>query len=148
MMRIAHRSAGSGGLRDDAGISAVEAVIVAPLMFALLMLLIGGFRLAQADLQVKDAAKVAARAASLQRNTAVSAADGRAAAERSLGAKGLTCASIDVEVDVSTYEPGGAVSATVRCRADLSDLTTIGFGASKTFVYTAVVPVTQYRSRT
>jgi Flp pilus assembly protein TadG len=136
------------GSRREAGSAAIELLLVAPAMVACILALAGAGRYVDARAEVSAAAHEAARAASLQRVTAFSAADGRAAAAATLENRGRSCVRLEVSVDVSSYQPGGRVSATVACTADLSDVVTAGFPGSATFRATAVVPVEQYRSRT
>lgn len=132
--------------RNESGSAALEMVIMAPVMIMFLLFIVGLGRMSQARQEVNSAAYEAARAASLQRNTGASAADGREAALRTLGDRGMSCTSLNVGVDVSSYRPDGRVTATVTCVASLGDLALSGLPGSKTFRATAVVPIEQYRS--
>lgn len=124
----------------------IELVLLTPIVVVGLILFpAGAFRFAEANSNVDDAAYEAARAASLERDVANASAAGVAAAQRSLADAGKECGELDVAVDVSSYEPGGAVQATVTCTADLSDVVMAGFPSTHTFEATATVPIEQLR---
>ena len=59
--------------------------------------------------------------------------------------RGQACTDLKVDIDAGDFNPGGNVRATVTCTADLSDLAGIGLPGSKTFRFTAVVPLEQHR---
>lgn len=131
---------------DEAGSSAIELLMVAPILVGCILAVAGAGRYVDARAEVTSASFEAARAASLQRDTAVSAAAGRQAAVRTLENKGQSCAHLDVLVDISSYQPGGQVRATVVCTADLSDVLIAGFPGTKRFRHTAVVPIEEHRA--
>ena len=132
--------------RDDRGVTAVEFVIITPVLIVALLLMVGVARMAHARQQVESLAADAARAASLERNTSTSAAQGRAVAQQSAGSLGLSCSPLVVDVDVSSYEPGGVVRATVTCRARFNDLGLVGFPRSRVFTAEAIVPIENHRA--
>jgi len=133
--------------RSEHGMTAVEFVLVTPVLIVAFLFVVGLSRMAYASQQVEDVAGQAARAASLERNTVVAAARGREMAIQSLGQKGLSCASLDVSIDVSNYEPGGVVRARVTCTTRLGDVALSGLGGQRTFISEATVPIERYRSR-
>jgi Flp pilus assembly protein TadG len=130
---------------DERGTIPMELVIIAPLLAILLAVLVFSWRIAEAGNQVTAAAAEAARAASLERDVLASTAAGQEAARRTLEDRGLACADLDVAVDVSSYEPGGYVTATVTCTADLSDLDVPGAPGSWTEEASYTEPIEQYR---
>ena len=132
--------------RNETGTSSLEVVIVAPLLLVFIMLIIGLGRLTLASQDVTASAHEAARAASLTRSGGAATSAGQDAARDALGERGMACASVDVSVDVSGFEPGGQVRATVTCTARLSDLTLSGLPGRKTYRAEAVVPIEQYRA--
>lgn len=132
-------------LRDRGSVS-LELVIIASLMLAFICFIVGLGRVSLAKQDVTAAAYDAARTASLTRTGSPTAA-GHHAAEQSLGDRGMSCASLTVSVNVSSYTPGGHVTTTVTCTARLSDLAVSGLPGSKTYTATAVVPIEQYRVR-
>lgn len=131
--------------RDQRGSAALELTLLAPVLMVILLFVVGLGRMAHARQEVEAVAADAARAASLERNTAMSARAARDAADRSLGDAGVSCAGLSVSVDLSSYEPGGSVTVTVSCRANLSDVAMAGFPGSRTFTATSRVPIETYR---
>lgn len=119
---------------------------MAPVLLMVLLLVVGLGRMADARQQIESVAADSARAASLERNTAQSAAAARAAAERSLGDAGLSCAGLDVNVDISDYQPGGQVQVTVSCTAQLRDVALSGLPGSKVFTASSTVPIETFRA--
>jgi Flp pilus assembly protein TadG len=136
---------GPSWLQDSRGSAAVELVLVAPLLVALLLFVAGLGRMASTRGQVEGAAREAARAASLERSARASAAAGEAAARAALGDQQITCAELVVDVDVSAYQPGGKVTARVECTAHLADLGIAGFPGHRTFRATSIAPIETWR---
>jgi len=123
----------------------VETVVLTPVLVGCILTIAGGARFIEASDQVRAAAAIAARAASLETTADAAVAAGRTAAQRSLADRGRSCVDLDVVVDPGAFTAGGAVWATVTCRADLSDLAGFGLPGSKTFTASAVVPLDQHR---
>lgn len=132
--------------RGERGIASVELVLMAPVLLAVLLLVIGLGRMAQARQQIESVAADAARAASLERNTHLSAGAARDAAQRSLDDGGLSCAGLQVAVDVADYQPGGQVQVTVSCTAQLRDVALSGLPGTRVFTATSTVPIETYRA--
>jgi len=132
--------------RNERGVTAVEFVLVTPVLIAAMLFTVGVGRIAHARQQVESLAADAARAASLERDTSASAAAGDAMASQSAGQLGLSCSPLAVAVDVTGYQPGGVVTATVTCETQLRDLGLVGFPGTKTFTAEATVPIENYRS--
>lgn len=128
----------------DRGSIAVELVLLAPLLIALLLLVVGLGRIAHARGQVDGAAGDAARSASLART----ADEARQAGERAARAHlGENCRALDVDIDTAAMRPGGAVIARVRCTASLAGLGLAGFPGSRIFTASATAPIEIHRSR-
>jgi Flp pilus assembly protein TadG len=132
--------------RDERGTAALEMVVLAPVLIVVLLFVVGLGRMAHADQQVQSVAADAARAASLERNTSASAAAARQAAEASLGEAGVSCTNLDVSVNLSSYEPGGQVSVTVKCTADLGAVAMAGFPGTRVFTASSTVPIEKWRA--
>ena len=131
---------------DERGAMAIEVVVLTPLLVAAIMVIAAGGRYVDARGQVNGAAYAAARAASLTRNQEAAVQAGTQAAEQSMSRRGLACANLAVSVDAADFNPGGDVGATVTCVADLSDVVGVGgIPGSKTFAFTAVVPLEEHR---
>jgi Flp pilus assembly protein TadG len=129
----------------DRGSVAVEVVLVAPLLIALLLLVAGLGRIAHTRGEVDGAAADAARTASLHRDPAQAQRAGQDAARAYLGPR--TCRDVEVVIDTASFRPGGQVTALVRCTASLTGLGLSGLPGSRTFTATAVAPLDAYRSR-
>jgi Flp pilus assembly protein TadG len=132
--------------RED-GSAAIEAAVVAPalLLFILLVMLAG--RVSSAQLRVEEAARDAARAASLARTAGQGAADASSTAQASLDGAGTSCGSFSVEPNLGGFRPGGSVTVTVRCTTQLSDLAPLPVPGSKTLSASATAPIDTYRSQ-
>ncbi|OEJ21519.1 hypothetical protein AS594_38915 [Streptomyces agglomeratus] len=143
--RLAH------GLRRDRGSYAVETAILAPVMIALMLLMIAFGRVTDADGAVDSAARAAARAASLERDAGSAQAEAQAAADRSLEGEGITCQTSNVAVNTGGYAldmgVDANVTATIACTADLSDIGLPGLPGSKTLTASWTSPIDTYRGR-
>lgn len=131
--------------RDERGVMAIEVVLLTPVLVAAIMVILAAARYVDARGQTNSAAFAAARAASLTTNHEAAVSAGRAAAQVSMTQRGQACARLTVDIDAGDFRPGGDLSATVTCLADLSDLAGFGLPGSKSFTSTAVVPLEQYR---
>jgi Flp pilus assembly protein TadG len=105
---------------------ALEMLVLVPLVLVLLLLVVGLGRYVHGRQLVEDASAAAARAASLTGNPAQATSEARRQAGDTLTQAGITCQQMNVTLDTSAFGPGGQVSVTVRCSADLSDLVMAG----------------------
>lgn len=146
MFRLAVRVRGG-----DRGSYAVETAILAPVMIALILLMIAFGRVTDADGAVDSAARAAARAASLERDASSAQAQAQAAADRSLQGEGITCSTSSVVVDTGGYAldlgTEANVTATVACTASLSDIGLPGLPGAKTLTASWSSPIDTYRGR-
>jgi Flp pilus assembly protein TadG len=142
------QSAGPAGRTQvgDRGSVTVELVLLAPVLLALLGLIVGLGRIADAGGLVSGAARDGARAASLAGTPAAAAAAARTAAAADLIDAGLACPDSDVATATATFAPGGLVRVTVRCTVRLSDLAVPGFPGARTLRATSAAPIERYRS--
>ncbi|WP_331736078.1 TadE family protein [Streptomyces sp. NBC_00057] len=135
----------------DRGSYAVETAVLAPVMIALLLLMVAFGRVIDADGAVDSAARAAARAASLERDAGSAQSKAQNAAARSLEGEGITCRTSSVTVDTAGYSLDiGAeanVTATIACTADLSDIGLPGLPGSKTLRASWTSPIDTYRGR-
>lgn len=123
-------------------------VIVTPIALALLCLVALVGRTSSARDTVNNAARTAARSASLERNPTAATAAASHAATDALNANGFHCAGQTVTADISTYGPGGQVSVAVTCQVKLSDLGLLGLGGTKEVTATAVEIIDRYKATT
>jgi hypothetical protein len=137
--------------RDDAGSAALELVVLAPVLLALLGLVIAAGRTSIAQSSVDAAARDAARQASIALTPYAAQAAGQASARAALHRDGLDCDPV-VTIDVSGFavqpgNPAPPVRATVRCTVPLSGLWLPGLPGSHTMSYTFASPLDLYRQR-
>ena len=131
--------------RSERGSVAVETAIIAPALLALLLLVVFAGRVSQAEAEVRRAASEGARAASLEyfEDAAQIAATDRVT--ENLKDNGVVCAELATEVDTSQLVPGGSVSVTVHCTADMADIALLGVPGKRTFVARSIEVVDRYR---
>ncbi|HZD68902.1 MAG TPA: TadE/TadG family type IV pilus assembly protein [Actinomycetes bacterium] len=131
----------------ERGSAAVEAAVVAPALLLFILLVVLGGRVASAKLRVEEAARDAARAASIAGNAGQAAAEADSTARASLGNAGVTCASFSVQPDLGGFRPGGSVRVTVRCTTPLGELAPLPVPGSKTLSASYLVVIDPFRSR-
>jgi Flp pilus assembly protein TadG len=134
----------------DEGNAALELVILAPVLLALLALVIAAGRVSVAQGSVAAAARDAARQASIALTPAAAQEAGRASAEAALRQDGLDC-SPAVAVDTSQFAtpPGqpATVTATVTCSVSLANLALPGLPGRTRLTARFTSPLDLYRSR-
>jgi Flp pilus assembly protein TadG len=120
-------------------------VLLTPVLLVLLLFVVAGGRLAGARGKVDAAAREAARAGTIARSPGDARRDGLAAALAQLGAAGMECRSLTVDVDTSAFRSGGQVATSVTCVVDLGDLTLLRIPGSRSVSARAVEPIDTYR---
>ncbi|MFE5108380.1 TadE family protein [Streptomyces sp. NPDC056663] len=145
------RQRAARAVRRDRGSYAVETAVLAPVMIALLLLMVAFGRVIDADGAVDSAARAAARAASLERDAGSAQNKAQAAAARSLEGEGITCQTSSVVVDTAGYSldigVDANVTASIACTADLSDIGLPGLPGSKTLRASWTSPIDTFRGR-
>ncbi|WP_063774056.1 TadE/TadG family type IV pilus assembly protein [Streptacidiphilus rugosus] len=142
---------GGGRCRDNGALS-LELAILAPaiLMFLALMIVCGRIYLTGST--VDDAARDAARAASLQNDPGAARTIALQVASQSLATQGLHCLTTDVQVPTAAFAtPLGqpaSVTVTVTCRVNLSDVGFPGLPGSKVLTGSFTSSLDEYRPRT
>jgi Flp pilus assembly protein TadG len=129
----------------DAGSVAVEVVLIAPLLIALLVFVADLGRMAHTRGQVDGAAADAARSASQERTPAAAQRAGESAARAYLGDR--ACQHLDISIDTAQLRPGGTVTAQLLCTASLSGLGLAGLPGTRAFSASAVAPIDTYRGQ-
>lgn len=130
--------------RDRGASDVLALVLLAPAAVALALVIVFLGRQVDARAQVHAAAEAGAQAAALTRHPA--AADD--AARRAVAATLVdvqTCADPLVEVDLSTFEPGGVVAVTVRCSTRPVGLEPVG-AATVRFEARAAATIDPFRT--
>jgi Flp pilus assembly protein TadG len=127
---------------ERGGGPSVEAAIVAGVLGLVLTFGIATMRLSLAEATSDQAARAAARVASVQRNPAGATAEATDAARAVFQDRGIACARVDV---ATAADDGASVRATVRCEVDWSDLLLPGAPGTYVVEATAVSVVDRYR---
>ena len=130
---------------SESGSATVELTLLTPMLVALLLLIVALGRFAGARADVDDAARDAARAASLARTRDQAQTTAQQAAAATLQVGGVTCRRLAVEVDLSDFRPGGNVAANVACVVDLADVGLIKLPGTKTLAGRSVSVIDTFR---
>lgn len=132
-------------MHNQRGSAATELTLVTPLLLVFLLFVVAGGRFVGARLDVDNAAASAARAASIARDSNAATLDAQTSAQATLGAHGITCRSLDVNVDTVAFLPGGWVGVDVTCSIDISDLALLQFPGTQTVHSRFVAAIDAYR---
>lgn len=135
----------------ERGSISLELAILAPALLLLLGFAIFAGRTVIADNAVQEAARSAARSASIAVDQSTASAAAQESAASTLAVQDLACAPLSVVVDTSGFSaPIGTpsqVSVTVTCTVSMGDLLLPGLPGSKTVTATFVSPIDSYRQR-
>lgn len=135
---------------DERGSAAIEAVVVAPAVVALIGLVILGGRVALAHQAVQAVADSAARAASLARTADAAETAARDATRAGLD-QDLPCASHQLHLDLDGFtKPVGtpaSVTATLSCDLAVAELAIPGLPGTLTVRATMSSPLDTHRER-
>lgn len=133
----------------DQGSITLELAVIAPALLLLLGLLVFAGRTATNAAAVDQAARSAAREASLARDASAALNASNAAAARELDRS--ACASTDVVTDTSGFArplgQDGTVSVTVTCVVAMADLAVPGLPGYRVVTSSATSPLDRYRAR-
>ena len=135
----------------ERGSVSVELALLAPALLLLVSFAVVAGRSQIAENAVQDAARAAAREASLARDAPTAAALAGAQAEGTLTAQDLRCQRTTIEVDTAGFQapPGqpGDVSVSITCVVGMADLLAPGLPGSVTVEASFTSPVDAYRER-
>jgi Flp pilus assembly protein TadG len=134
----------------ESGNAPLERVILAPVIVALIGLIIAAGRTTIAQGSVDAAARDAARQASLQRSPSQAEAAGVASADAALAKDGLNCQPTVIMGLRGFGKPLGqpaSVRAFVTCTVSLSNLSVPGMPGQKTLRAHFTSPLDPYRGR-
>lgn len=130
---------------------AVSAAILMPLFALVLLAVAAGGRVSNAADATDQAARAAARIASIQRDPNLAGPAATDAARTALSSEGLSCGSVTVSVDtdglVAPLGQAATVTATVSCQVELSELAFPGIPGDRTVTATFTSPVDPNRER-
>ncbi|WP_245160246.1 TadE/TadG family type IV pilus assembly protein [Blastococcus sp. CT_GayMR20] len=129
----------------------VELALLAPALLLLLSFAVVAGRTQIAEGAVAEAARAAAREASLTRDPATATTLATAQAQRTLAAQDVRCQRTTVDIDTAGFQasPGrpGDVTVTVTCVVGMTDLLAPGLPGSVTVEAAFTSPVDAYRER-
>ncbi|SEF18330.1 TadE family protein [Jiangella alba] len=120
---------------------AIEVVILAPVLIAIMMLIVGLGRYVDRRGDVEAMARDAVRSASLQRDVS-SARQAAQAIVDSTRPGGVTCAPVQLG---GTFAPGEMISVTVTCQVSFDGLGFAGFPGSTTLEGESFAPIDELR---
>ena len=138
-------------LAGEGGTASLELAILAPVLLALLALVVMGGRFAMAASAITGVAGAAARDASLARTPAAARAAALSSALATMASANLQCQGApSVQVDTSGFAaaPGtpAAVTVDVTCVVVVNALNVPGLPTTRTLHERAVSPLDYYRS--
>lgn len=133
------------GAATERGSMAIEIVLLAPVLVALILLVVGTGRYVDRQGDVEAAAREAARAASYARDYA-SAQDAAQQAATNALPPSVSCQPADLSQ--SNFSAGGTVRVTVSCQVGFSELGFIGLPGSASLSGSSSAPLDQWRRTT
>ena len=135
----------------ERGSVSVELALLAPALLLLLSFAVFAGRTQIARNAVAEAARAAAREASLAPDAATAAARASAQARQTLAAQNLRCVTTSIDVNTAGFKtpPGqpGDVTVTISCAVGLADLLVPGLPGSETVQASFASAVDAYRER-
>lgn len=131
----------NGRRRADAGMMAVEMVLLAPVMVAFLLLVVAFGRYVSVRGEVEAASRDAVRAASLERDSDAAVYSARQTANASLAGR-WQCSEAQLEGD---FAAGEIISVHLECDVPLSDLGLLGLPGTVTVDGDSSAPLDLYR---
>jgi Flp pilus assembly protein TadG len=130
---------------DQGAFAALELAILVPFIIVMMLLVVGFGRVERGRQLIDQAAQAASRAASLSNSPLAAQTAGQQAAEQTLSDGGLSCATVNVQIDTTAFYAGGQVTAHLSCDTNLSDLAMAGLPGSTTLTADSTSPLEQYR---
>ncbi|WP_046471381.1 TadE/TadG family type IV pilus assembly protein [Allosalinactinospora lopnorensis] len=135
--------------QSDRGSATLELAVLSLGLLMLISVVVALGRFQVTAHAVEDAARAAARQASIARSAQDAQANAHSAAVTTLAAQGLQCTEMTVSLDTSgfTKSPGdpAQVSATVHCSVLLSETALPGLPGSRDVTATFTSPIDTFR---
>ena len=142
------------GRSNEAGVTTIEAVILTPVLVALVLFMVFLGRVATTRQTVQRTARDAARAASIALTRDEAAFAVESTLTSGLGPLRERCRLGELDLSAIGQDTGaigdwdlGTVQVRLTCTVPTSDLALLSLGADKTFVAVATEPVDTWRSR-
>ena len=133
------------GKGREAGVAAVELTLLAPVLVAALLFVVGLGRVVTARGDVGAAARDGARAASLARDPTGADEAARGAAERALTGAGVRCRPLEVRTDTGAWTAEAMVAVEVSCTVELADVALVGLPGTRELRSRFIAPLDVYR---
>lgn len=137
--------------RGERGSVSVELAVLAPALLLLLSFAIWAGRTQVADNGVEEAARAAARAASLAADADTAVTLATAQARETLVRQNLRCEQVEVDVDSAGFRTplgeSGDVTVIITCTVAMGDLLVPGLPGSVQVSASFASPVDAYRER-
>ena len=128
---------------DERGSMSVELTLLTIPLVMLMLFVVALGRFSSARNQVNEAARDAAREASLYAGASPEATmQGTAVANQDLS--GISCSDRTIDIDTSQLHPGGQVTVTVSCHVPLGDLVLLTVPGTRTVTATSTSVVDTY----
>lgn len=150
MRRWSRLLAWSRSDRGEGGGTALEVVLITPLVLVFGLLIVAGYRYSINQQAIDSAAASAARAATQQTTADQAQAVAREQAAAALAAGDVSCQTVNVDIDTSGFAaaPGTAatVSATITCEVSMAGLSAVpNLPGTITLTGSAVSPLDVHR---
>lgn len=139
---------GTTALTGDRGSVAVETAVIAPALVLLMLLVVYAGRVSHIDASVQRAASEASRAATLEGSPEAAEEAADDAARANLESTSSPCSDLAIDVDTTDFQPGGSVTATIRCTASMSDVALLGVPGTRTFTAASTEVIDRFRGGT
>lgn len=135
----------------DRGSVSLELAVLGPALLLLVSFAIWAGRTQIADNAVQEAARAAAREASIAVDAGTAVSRATAQAQATLAAQNLNCQSMNVHVDISGFTTplgeSGDVTVLIDCTLGMTDLLAPGLPGSVQVSASFTSPVDAYRER-
>jgi len=139
------------GRVGERGSVSVELALLVPALLLLLSFAVVAGRTQIAEGAIQEAARAAAREASLARDATIAVTLAATQAERTLDAQDVRCERTTVDVDTAGFQAPlgqpGDVTVSITCVVGMADLLAPGLPGSVTVEASFISPVDAYRER-
>jgi Flp pilus assembly protein TadG len=123
----------------EQGSTALELVLLTPVLILLLLLVVAVGRTIDARERIQDAAHSAARAATLAATPYQAETDAEQTAAQALDQAGVTCSPMSVSADVGALTPGSTIAVTVSCQVSTTGISGLELPTTITSTFRSVV---------
>jgi Flp pilus assembly protein TadG len=133
-------------MTGERGAVSTELAVLTPVLIGLMLFVVYGGRVVEAEADVFHAAYEAARAATLTDTPSAAHAAAVETALANIAAGTVACRSLDVAVDTTAFNPGGHVTVALTCQSTFSDLSLLAVPGTRAFTASATSVIDVHRS--